>query len=213
MSLHGRYITDYARGEIVNDPVLLRTMHEDRKSVFIDTLKWPLKAQGSLEIDEFDHADAVYLAGKDFSGSHRASIRLLDTEDRHMLGDLFPFLCEGEIPRGPHIKEVTRYTPSPRAKASERLIWRNMMARAVIEYGLLTGIRAYTAVCDISFLSQLLAVGWRCDPLGLPQCIDGSVIGAFIFYVEEESLSKFKHSWRYPRSAYAVMPKELQHAA
>ncbi|MCB2061710.1 MAG: acyl-homoserine-lactone synthase [Novosphingobium sp.] len=213
MSLNARYITDYTRSEIVSDAGLLRTMHEDRKSVFIDTLQWPLTAQGSLEIDEFDHADAVYLAGKDYTGVHRASIRLLDTEGRHMLADLFPYLCEGEIPRGPDIKEVTRYTPSPRAKASERLIWRNMMARAVIEYGLLTGIRAYTAVCDISFLSQLLSVGWRCDPLGLPQSIDGSAIGAFIFYVEEDSLSKFKQSWRYPRTAYSVTPKELQHAA
>ena len=208
-----RYITDYSRSEIEDDPVLLRTMHEDRKAVFIDTLQWPLQASGTMEIDDFDHEDAIYLAGKDRFGTHTASIRLLDTEGTHMLADLFPYLCEGDIPRGPHIREVTRYTPSPRAKASERLIWRNMMAHAVIEYGLQTDIRMYTAVCDISFLNQLLAVGWRCDPLGLPQRIDGSVIGAFCFYVEEDSIDRFNPSWRYPRQAYSACPAEMLHAA
>ena len=208
-----RYITDYSRSEIESDPVLLRTMHEDRKSVFIDTLQWPLHARGALEIDDFDHENAIYLAGKDGAGTHTASIRLLDTEGTHMLADLFPFLCEGEIPRGPHIKEVTRYTPSPRAKASERLIWRNMMAHAVIEYGLANGIQTYTAVCDISFLNQLLAVGWRCDPLGMPQLVDGSLIGAFCFHVERDSISKFNPNWRYPRRAYLASPAEMLHAA
>ena len=51
------------------------------------------------------------------------------------------------------------------------------------------------------------------DGIAVTSPIDGSVIGAFIFYVEEDSLSMFKQSWRYPRPAYAAMPKELQHAA
>lgn len=211
--MSARFITDYTRREIEADPLLLRTMHEDRKSVFIDTLEWPLEAHGGMEIDQYDHQDAVYLAGKDRIGTHTASIRLLDTRGPHMLSEIFPMLCEGPIPRGPEIREVTRYTPSPRHRAGERLIWRNMLARAVIEYGRHAGIRAYTAVCDISFLSQLLSVGWRCDPLGLPQPIDGSVIGAFIFYVEADSLELFRSSWRYPRQAYVAMSRDLLHAA
>lgn len=75
-----------------------------------------------------------------------------------MLADIFSYLCEGPVPRGSDIREVTRYTPSPRHRAGERLVWRNMLARAVIEYGRSAGIRAYTAVCDISFLNQLLSV-------------------------------------------------------
>ena len=55
--MSARHITDYSRSEVEGDPVLMRTMHEDRKSVFIDTLQWPLTPRGTMEVDEFDHDD------------------------------------------------------------------------------------------------------------------------------------------------------------
>lgn len=197
-------ISSYSRAAIQTDPLLLRTMHEDRKRVFIDTLRWQLPHDGSQEHDQFDADGAVYLAGKDRSGSHRVSVRLLDTERPHIVGSLFPFLCQAPLPRGPRVREITRYIASPRARASERLIARNMMARALAEYAHLHGITTYTAVCDISFLSQILAAGWRCDPLGLPRPVDGSVIGAFCIHIESDTIERMARSWRYLKPALAA---------
>jgi acyl-homoserine lactone synthase len=194
----------YSRANLKTEPALLRTMHEDRKRVFVDTLRWQLANDGQQETDEFDDENAVYLASKDKSGSHLVSVRLLDTQRPHILGSLFSDLCDVEPPRGSGVKEITRYIASPRAKASERLVARNMMARGLIEYAHLTGVALYTAVCDLSFLNQILAAGWRCDPLGMPRPVGHSVIGAFCIHVEADTIEKMSRSWRYPRQALNV---------
>lgn len=204
-------ISSYSRAAIQTDPLLLRTMHEDRKRVFVDMLRWRLPHDSAQEQDQFDVDGAIYLAAKDKTGSHRVSVRLLDTERPHIVGSIFPFLCQAPLPRGPHVKEITRYIASPRARATDRLIARNMMARGLAEYAHLHGITTYTAVCDISFLSQILAAGWRCDPLGLPQPVDGSVIGAFCIHIEADTIKRMARSWRYLRPA--LVASELRVAA
>ena len=40
------------------------------------------------------------------------------------------------------------------------------------------GIDTYTGVAEIAWLQQILAFGWRCRPLGLPQLVDGRMLGA-----------------------------------
>lgn len=184
---------------------LVDSMHADRKRVFVDALKWDIPHDGEFEKDEFDNDRASYLILPDSaSGDHLSSIRLLDTEGPHILGDVFPFLCEGRVPRGPHIREITRFCASPRYKAAERLRARNMMARALIELGHREGIAGYTAVCEIGFLSQILAAGWRCDPLGLPQPYGESFIGAFIIHVDSDSLDLMTHGWRWDRPVLTI---------
>jgi N-acyl-L-homoserine lactone synthetase len=203
----------YTRMRLQAHPNLLRTMHEDRKRVFVDTLHWELEFDSGMEQDEFDNAAATYLVGRTSDDTHWVSVRLLDTERPHILGSIFPYLCEGEVPIGPNIKEITRYIASPRVAASQRLLARNVMARSLIEYGHLHGITTYTAVCDIAFLSQILAAGWRCDPLGLPREVNGSIIGAFCIYVDADTISKMTGSWRYLKPALDVTSLHFQQAA
>ena len=201
------------RSVLETKPTLLKSMHEDRKRVFVDIFGWNLESKGSEEIDEFDDNFATYLIGEDVQGTHFVSVRLLHTEKRHILGSLFPSLCDDAVPTGPAIREITRYIASPRARASERLVGRNMMARALIEYAYLNGIVGYTAVCEMSFLSQLIAAGWRCDPLVLPREVDGSIIGAFIIHVEPDTIEKMTRTWRYSQPALTAPPPLLRSAA
>lgn len=191
--------------ETQSHPSLMNAMHADRKRVFVDTLKWDLKHDGVVERDEFDNEHADYLILQDrVTGDHLSSIRLLDSRRPHILGDIFPFLCEGGVPRGENIREITRFCASPRVRAAERLKARNMMARALIELGLWEGIEAYTAVCDLGFLQQVLAAGWRCQPLGLPQVHEGNLIGAFMIFVETNSLDRMAPSWRCDQPALRI---------
>lgn len=180
-------------------PSLFRTMHTDRKRIFVDALRWDIPHDGTQEVDQYDNDRAHYLILRDSnSQQHLGSVRLLPTTAPHMLDDVFPFLCEGEVPRGPKVWEITRLLVSPDLGRRERMPARNMLARAMIEFGLMMGIEKFTAVCEIGFLTQLLAAGWRIDPLGLPQQVAGSLIGAVLIHVEAEFIAKTTEGWRHP---------------
>lgn len=189
---------------------LFESMHEDRKKVFVDLLRWEIPHDGRLERDQYDTADARYLILQDQqTAEHLGSVRLLPTVRPHMLKEVFPHLCERGVPRGPHIWEITRLVVSPRVDRRERLMVRNMLGRAMIEFGLLMGIRKYTMVCEMQFLSQLLASGWRCDPLGLPIPAGASMIGALLIHNDPDSLARTKAAWRYESPALRVQELPL----
>jgi acyl-homoserine lactone synthase len=48
----------------------------------------------------------------------------------------------------------------------------------------------------MAFLSQLLSAGWRCDPLGLPQMVDGALVGAVEIGISPETYQMMISSWR-----------------
>jgi N-acyl-L-homoserine lactone synthetase len=172
-------------------------MHADRKRVFVDLLGWDLPHDERGEYDRFDDDFAEYLIVQDrASGEHLASLRLLRTDRPHLLGEVFPHLCERGVPRGPRIREVTRLCLSPRRPAGARLQARNLLIRAMVEYALLTGIEAYTGVAEMAWLSQILSAGWDCRPLGPPRPVSGSLTAALIIHIEPATLSLFTPSWR-----------------
>ncbi|MBB4642641.1 acyl-homoserine-lactone synthase [Rhizorhapis suberifaciens] len=182
--------------ELLDHP-LVRAMYKDRKRVFIDLLGWDLPRQGEFEHDAFDDENAVYLVVADpITGDHLASLRLLRTDRPHLMSEVFPQLSEGPVPGGVHIREITRLCLSPRLRAAERIKARNALAKGLIEYALLMDISALTGLSEIKFLSEILSAGWRCMPLGLPQVIDGSVLGAFQIDVTPETLRQLRQSWR-----------------
>lgn len=176
---------------------LMHAMYCERKRVFVDMLRWDLHHDENGELDQFDDDDAQYLILRDpLKGNHLASLRLLRTDKSHILGDIFPFLCERGVPSGYDIREITRFCLSPDLSAQGRLRARNTLVRGMVEYGLLAGFSAYTAVCELSFLSQILAVGWDVEPLGLPQSVNGKVVGAFRIHLATDTLRKMMRSWQ-----------------
>jgi N-acyl-L-homoserine lactone synthetase len=178
-------------------PALVRDMHADRKRVFVDILRWDLPHDERGEYDRYDDDFAEYLVVQDrASGEHLASIRLLRTDRPHLLGEVFPHLCERGVPRGPRIREATRLCISPRRRAGERLQARNLLIRSMVEYALMTGIEAYTGVADMAWLTQILSAGWDCRPLGPPRVVSGCLTGALIIHIQPATLNLFTPSWR-----------------
>jgi acyl-homoserine lactone synthase len=190
-------IEHFTRADAADEPRLFDTMHQDRKRVFIDALKWEIPNDGCWEMDQFDTNEADYLILRDpDTGCHLASVRLLRTTVPHILSEVFPFLCEAAIPRGPSVREITRFVVSPDVPVRERLATRNMLGRAMIEFGQMVGVTMYTAVCDFGFLTQLLAADWHITPLGMPQYVEGSLIGALKIRLDRNSLARTSQSWR-----------------
>lgn len=171
-----------------NEDAVLRAMFAARKRVFVDLLKWDVPVlAGQYEIDQFDDADASYLILTDARGGHLGSARLLRTERPHILDTLFPGLCTGSIPRGPAVREITRFCLDPEQDARQRRITRDTLVMALAEFALANGIAAYTGVAESGWLQQILGFGWDCRPLGPPQRIGRSLVGALHIAITTET--------------------------
>lgn len=172
----------------------LMGMFHHRKKIFVDGLNWSLPVvDGHYEIDEFDTSAAVYLMVLDpQTRGHLGSVRLLPSTGPHILGSLFSNLCAGEVPTGDDVWEITRLCTAPGAKDARAI--RRQLAIALMEFGLLYGVRQYTSVAHMAWLSQVLATGWSCEPLGLPQWIEGEQVGAVAINVTPAALQLLRQT-------------------
>ena len=175
-------------------------MFRDRKRVVVDILKWDIPCDGPFERDQFDTNSAEYLIVSNDKGDHMGSVRLLRTDRPHILGALFPQLCDASVPKGPSIREITRLCLSPHLRAAERLKVRNRLATALTEYALLTDISSYTGVAEMGWLNQILSMGWRCDPLGIPKPVGKSLLGALHIHINSETINLLRKAGTYASS-------------
>lgn len=105
--------------------------------------------------------------------------------------------------------EVTRFCLSPRLRASERRAIRNQLISALVDYALSHGIRTLTGVAGMSWLSQILTMGWRCEVLGPPQSVDGVMSGAFRIEVDNATPQGLRSTGIYvPGTIAAIMDHE-----
>lgn len=166
----------------------LRAMFGARKSIFVDLLKWDVPVlDDRYEIDQFDDVHATYLILAEPDGAHLGSTRLLPTTRPHILDSLYAELCEDTPPQGAGIREITRFCLDRRLTAPERRAVRDTLVTALVEHALASGISAYTAIAEMGWFQQILAFGWRCTPLGLPQVLDGSMLVALRIDITPET--------------------------
>jgi acyl-homoserine lactone synthase len=166
----------------------LKAMFEARKEVFVDLLKWDVPVlAGRYEIDQFDDEHAWYVIVADGRARHLASARLLETTRPHILGSLFPKLCAHGAPAGPDVLEITRFCLDRRQNAASRRNARNCLVSALVAFALDRGIGRYTGVAEIGWLQQILAFGWDCRPLGIPQRIGGRALAALEISITAET--------------------------
>jgi len=167
---------------------VLRNMFAARKAVFVDLLKWDVPViAGRYEIDQFDDEHAIYIVLTGTSGEHLGSARLLPTTRPHLLDGLYPFLCEDGVPTGETIFEITRFCLDRSLRAAERRTVRNNLVRALVDHALRHGLTQFTAIAEMGWFQQILAFGWRCLPLGLPQEVDGALLAAFSISIDGET--------------------------
>ncbi|MCW3848134.1 GNAT family N-acetyltransferase [Sphingomonas sp. LB-2] len=175
---------------------LIASMFADRKRVFVDLLKWDVPHDAVSERDEFDGAQAEYLIFAQ-GDDHIASLRLLRTDRPHLLGAVFSDLVEGDVPSGEDIREISRFCISPRHRGEIRLRARRLLATALTEYALVSGLTAYTAVAHVSRMSNLFATGWRVKPLGLPDLGAQHPAGALMIEIDTATPQLLRRSGRY----------------
>src|SRR3546814_17441263 len=81
--------------------------------------------------------------------------------------------------RSPEVREVTRFCLSPRLRSRDRRRVCNRLVDGMIRHALRAKVTSLIGLSEMGFLSQILSAGWQCDPLGFPQVVAGSQLGAF----------------------------------
>ena len=186
-------LQDNRGASTINEQAALRAMFRARKDVFIDLLKWDVPVlAGQFEIDQFDTVDAEYLILLGEGGCHSASARLLRTDREHLLADVFPHLCAGPVPRGPTIREITRFCLDRHQTAVGRHAARNQLVTALVEHARATGITAFTGVADLQWFEQVRRFGWKCEPLGQPLRHGSQMLTALHIAIEPNTLEMMR---------------------
>jgi N-acyl-L-homoserine lactone synthetase len=184
---------------------ILESMFADRKRLFVDLFGWDIPVvDGQYEIDQFDTAETLYLVAADGKGTHEASIRLFPTTQPHMLSTLFPHLCPFGVPSGQSIWESTRLCLPQRHGAARRRELRDELISAMVDVALERGIDRYTGIIPVSFRKEVLAMGWRAEPLGPAVQIRGGAIGAFLIHIEPDTPERLRWTGVYTDSAQQV---------
>lgn len=188
----------HSRAPLAHEDAALRGMFVARKEVFIDLLKWDLPVLADrYELDQFDDEQAEYLIVADADGRHRASARLLRTDRPHLLGGLYPHLCDGPVPAGPTIREITRFCLDRHQSASERRSVRNQLVTALAEHALRNGITDYTGVAELAWLAQILRFGWQCMPLGRVARERGQSLAGLHIRIDDRTITGLRRTGVY----------------
>lgn len=170
----------------------LRAMHAQRRRVFVDQLLWPLACEGDLEIDAFDAADPIYLLRLGEGGEVQASVRLLRTDQPHLMSEHFGHLCERAAPAGASIWEVTRFCPSPDLSPEHRRAIVGEMTAGVLEAGLLFGKTEVTFITGGALKPLALKAGWTVAQLGPTHRYHGDRITACVASIDVAGLQRVR---------------------
>lgn len=208
-------VIDWHSREAFADTV--EQMHRLRKQVFIDFYKWDLMHENGLEIDQFDHAEALYLFDQDpATGTLISSMRLLPTTGPHMMDALFSHLCAADYPRGPNVYEVSRLLYNPVLQAADDATVsraRRRFALGVLEFCQHWGIQELVFVTHAKFLARLVSYDWDIRPLGLPTADGTRQVAAMRLILTPETLRNLQNQFNFFEPVLESCPPAPRKAA
>ncbi|MBA4752083.1 MAG: GNAT family N-acetyltransferase [Sphingopyxis sp.] len=157
------------RSNRTREHVVLRSMFEERKRVFVDELGWDLPLLAGLyEVDQFDDGHATYLIVADRDDRHLASARLLQTTRVSSIETLYPDLVDGGAPKGRDVVEITRLFLSCREDSDRYQEVRDLLLAGLVNFAVQAGVQTYTTVAYPEHRSFIANLGWTCRQLGQP---------------------------------------------
>ncbi len=167
------------------NPALFDAMSRYRYRVFVEKLGWDLRCDGSLEHDQFDREDTLYVIAQSEDGDVVGTARLLPTERPYLLGEVFPQLLNGRPPpSSPDVWELSRFAAVDfRARGSSPLRQFSSpiavgLLRASLECAAGRGARRVVTVSPPGVERLLRAAGFDAYRLGTPTIVDGAPIFA-----------------------------------
>ena len=186
----------------------LLEMHQQRRRVFVEGLGWPLPLNGAMESDQYDGEDVIYLLVKDdLNARLRASVRLLRTDRPHPLLDLFQGLCDAGVPRGPNVREISRFCTCPGVTSRRErlaLLWEIICAS--LETAFLFDFELLTFVANRALRPLALNCGWDALSLGSTQPDRHDEVTAIAANVTRAGLRRVRERFGVPGPAIRFFP-------
>lgn len=133
---------DWKTAHLAGDswPALLRLRHQ----VFCCEQGYEVPSYQSMEWDQFDTPYTVYGLWRAPDGTPGACLRLIGTDQRYMIPELWPHLLDSAPPKDPRCWEISRLGVSSRLPKSQRLA-----AMAALMHGI-------TAACEHFGIERLM---------------------------------------------------------
>jgi len=171
------------RGEFA--PMLMESMHEFRREMFVQRLGWSLPLLEGDERDQYDREDTVYFVAVDSAESVTACARLLPTTSAYMLPDLFPQLLGGvAAPRHSSIWELSRFAANVRTTREGRVLSLSRptleLLSSVLEFAREQGIEHLVLVTSIAIERLMLRSSFDVHRVAPPASVGGALCVALL---------------------------------
>lgn len=178
-------------------PQLFEQMGQYRREVFINHLGWELDTINSMELDEFDGPDAVYVCSHDDEGGVNGVARLLPTTGSYLLEKVFPQLWGGKaLPHDLKVWELSRFAmvesratvgmPLHQASATAAA---HLLRQVILTAGMM-GARTLVTVSPVGMERLLRLNGFHASRAGTPVMHhDASIVALQIHSEKSKQLS------------------------
>ncbi len=176
--------------ELADQPDLWEEVHRLRHKIFVEEMGWDdLRRSDRMEIDQFDHEEAVHhLCMR--NGRVAGYQRMLPTTRPHLLTDVLQDLCEGTSPKGANIFELTRYAVAPAYRDGRRgvsTVGTELIA-GFVEWGLQNAVDQVIIEFEPMWVLRALQLSFLARPLGYQRTYGRQQVVATLLTFNEKTL-------------------------
>ncbi len=180
--------------DVANFGSLFDEVFSLRHKVFVEELGWDdLRREDGREIDQFDDEFAIHhIAIRD--GRVAGYQRMLSMARPNLLSDVYPEICELDLPRTDDVWELTRYAVAPEFREGKRSVGSvgTELIAGFVEWGLLSGIRKVIIEFEPMWVFRAMGLGFLPRPLGHPVEIGNQTIVPTEVTFSERTLLKIR---------------------
>jgi acyl-homoserine lactone synthase len=176
--------------ELMQRPDLWEAVHRLRHRIFVEEMGWnDLDREDGLEIDQFDHEEAVHhvvIRNGEVAGYQR----MLPTTRPHLLTEVLTDLFVGEPPSGPNVWELTRYAVAPDYRDGRRgvsTVGTELIA-GFVEWGLPRGVNQVIIEFEPMWVLRALQLHFLARPLGYQRTYGRQQVVATLLTFNERTL-------------------------
>jgi acyl-homoserine lactone synthase len=176
--------------ELMQRPDLWESVHRLRHRIFVEEMGWEaLNREDGLEIDQFDHEEAVHhivIRNGEVAGYQR----MLPTTRPYLLTEVLTDLFVDEPPAGPSVWELTRYAVAPGYRDGRRgvsTVGTELIA-GFVEWGLPRGINQVIIEFEPMWVLRALQLHFLARPLGYQRTYGRQQVVATLLTFNERTL-------------------------
>ena len=180
--------------EISQHPGAMEQAWKLRHEVFVEEKKWmALDTPNGREMDQFDDERSLHMLAWD--GDQLVGYqRMLPTTRPYLLSEIYPELCEGELPCDSQTWEWTRYAVKKEFRARGRMLSpiANHLLSAIVEWGMQTGVSSIVIEMNPLWMLRLVQLRFRVVPLGICKEMEGEEVLAVQAHFDDRTLDKLQ---------------------